>query len=66
MKQTVELEDEEWKSVLGCLAQAPWTIANPLLMKMGAQLQQQTNKQQTNNSGETAAAQGDPASSRAN
>lgn len=61
MKQTVELDDEEWKSVMGCLAQAPWTIANPLLMKIGAQLQ----KQQTNNA-EKPAAQGDQASSRAN
>lgn len=37
----VELEDKEWQQVLGLLAEAPWRIVNPLLMKIGAQLQPQ-------------------------
>ena len=31
----VSLDNEEWQKVLGILAQAPWNIANPLLMKIG-------------------------------
>lgn len=38
---TVRLDDEEWQRVLGILSQAPWNIANPLLMKIGEQLRQQ-------------------------
>jgi hypothetical protein len=41
MKQTAELEEEEWRMVLGVLAQAPWNVANPLLMKLGEQLRLQ-------------------------
>jgi len=63
----VELDYEEWQKVMAILAQAPWNIANPLLMKMGEQLRGQVpkvstfeffKKQQTN-SGETPAAQGE-------
>jgi len=35
---TVELDTEEWQKVIGCIAQAPWNVANPLLMKIGEQL----------------------------
>ena len=31
---------EEWQRVLGILAQAPWSAANPLIMKIGEQLRQ--------------------------
>lgn len=37
---TVHLDDEEWQRVMAVLAQAPWNIANPLLMKIGEQLRQ--------------------------
>lgn len=58
MKQTVELDEEEWKQVMGIIAQAPWSIANPLLMKLGAQLQAQQTNKQTNNGQEATASQG--------
>lgn len=32
---------EEWQRVLGILAQAPWSAANPLIMKIGDQLRAQ-------------------------
>jgi hypothetical protein len=38
---TVQLDDDEWQKVMACISQAPWNIANPLLMKIGAQLRQQ-------------------------
>jgi hypothetical protein len=60
---TIELDDAEWSQVMGVLSTAPWRDVNPLLMKIGVQLQaQQRSKQQTNNQD---AAPGDPAS-RAN
>jgi hypothetical protein len=37
----VNLEDDEWQKVMGCIAQAPWNVANPLLMKIGEQLRRQ-------------------------
>lgn len=40
--QTVSLDNEEWQRVLGIIAQAPWSVANPLLMKIGEQLRQQS------------------------
>ena len=41
----IELDDNEWQMVLGILATAPWNQANPLLMKIGAQLRiQQVSK----------------------
>lgn len=49
----VSLDNEEWQKVLGILAQAPWNIANPLLMKIGEQLRKQSMPQQQTNSGET-------------
>jgi hypothetical protein len=34
----VRLDIEEWQRVLAVLAQAPWSTANPLIMKIGEQL----------------------------
>jgi hypothetical protein len=34
----VDLNDQEWGQLMGILADAPWKIANPLLMKIGDQL----------------------------
>jgi hypothetical protein len=34
----VALDFEEWQRVLGVLATAPWSTANPLIMKIGDQL----------------------------
>jgi hypothetical protein len=36
----VRLDMEEWQRVLGILAQAPWATANPLIMRVAAQLQE--------------------------
>jgi hypothetical protein len=41
MATTVQLEDEEWQRVLGILAQQPWQLANPLIMRIGEQLRMQ-------------------------
>jgi hypothetical protein len=38
---TVELTESEWNQVMGILSQAPWNLANPLLMRIGQQLQPQ-------------------------
>jgi hypothetical protein len=38
---SVELDDTEWSHVMGIIATAPWRDANPLLMKIGAQLRGQ-------------------------
>lgn len=40
---SVNLDDEEWQRVLSIIAQAPWNVANPLLMKIGDQLRQHGN-----------------------
>jgi len=37
----VRLDLEEWQRVLGVLAQAPWAVAHPLIMKIGEQLRMQ-------------------------
>ena len=37
----VELEQQEWNQLLAILSQAPWNVANPLIMKMGEQLRGQ-------------------------
>lgn len=34
----VYLPIEDWNKVLSILAQAPWNLANPLIMAMGEQL----------------------------
>lgn len=39
---TVQLDAEEWQKVMAIVASAPWNVANPLLMKIGEQLQRQT------------------------
>ena len=51
---TVQLNDQEWQQVMAVLAQAPWNVANPLLMKIGEQLRRQT----IGNSGENPIDQG--------
>ena len=38
---TVELNDNEWGQVMSIIGDAPWKQANPLLMKIGQQLQAQ-------------------------
>jgi hypothetical protein len=40
-ERMVRLDIEEWQRVLGVLAQAPWSVANPLIMKIGDQLRAQ-------------------------
>lgn len=62
----VDLSHDEWQQVMTLLSDGPWRVANPLLMKIGAQLQAQAIKQQQTNSQETSMNKGDPASSRAN
>ena len=37
----VELSDNEWGQVMSIIGDAPWKQANPLLMKIGQQLQAQ-------------------------
>jgi hypothetical protein len=37
----VRLEAQEWNQLLQILAQAPWNVANPLIMKIGEQLRAQ-------------------------
>lgn len=39
--QAVHLSEREWQQVMGLISLAPWRDANPLLMKIGAQLQAQ-------------------------
>ena len=36
---TIEMTPQEWQQVLAILAMAPWRDANPLMMKIGAQMQ---------------------------
>ena len=38
---SVELTDNEWGQVMSIIGDAPWKTANPLLMKIGQQLQAQ-------------------------
>jgi hypothetical protein len=38
---TVDLTEAEWNQVMGALAQAPWNVANPLLVRISQQLQAQ-------------------------
>jgi hypothetical protein len=57
---TVELDDAEWSQVMAMLSNAPWRDVNPLLMKIGVQLQVQQRSKQTN-SQELPAAPGDRA-----
>jgi hypothetical protein len=35
----IDLEDTEWNAVMAQLAEGPWRTMNPLLIKIGAQLQ---------------------------
>lgn len=43
--QAVYLSEREWQAVMGLISLAPWRDANPLLMKIGAQLQAQAPQQ---------------------
>jgi hypothetical protein len=63
---TVDLSIEEWQQMMALISEGPWRVANPLLMKLTAQLQHQSSKQQTTNSEDMPMNSGDPASSRAN
>lgn len=47
----IELTDKEWNAVIGVLAQAPWHIANPLIRKIGAQMQAQAKPPLMNDAG---------------
>lgn len=38
---SVSLDDQEWQQVMAMIAERPWREANPLLMKIGRQLQQE-------------------------
>lgn len=38
----VNLTEQEWGAVMAIIATAPWRDANPLLMKIGEQLRNQT------------------------
>jgi hypothetical protein len=40
----VRLDPQEWNQLLQVLSQAPWNIANPLIMKIGEQLRAQQQK----------------------
>lgn len=35
----IDLDEQEWRQVVAVLAQAPWATANPLIMKIGGQMQ---------------------------
>jgi hypothetical protein len=41
MLSEVRLDAQEWSQVLQILSQAPWAVANPLIMKIGEQLRAQ-------------------------
>jgi hypothetical protein len=51
MLTEVRLEVQEWNQLLQILAQAPWNVANPLIMKIGEQLRAQTTPQPGNEVG---------------
>ena len=38
---SVELTDNQWGQLMNILADAPWKVANPLLMAIGEQLRAQ-------------------------
>lgn len=40
---TVNLEQDDWNRVLAVLSQAPWNVANPLIMAIAEQLRLQQN-----------------------
>jgi hypothetical protein len=65
----VELSDQEWQQILQMLSEAPWRLANPLLMKIGEQLRAQALAQpvqQQTNSPEVPVAEDKVVSRRAN
>lgn len=59
---SVVLSDQQWQQVLGLLSEAPWRIANPLLMEIGNQLRVQTTPQSPQQDQMKGASTGDGAS----
>jgi hypothetical protein len=45
----VDLDANEWQHVMAMISSAPWRDANPLLMKIGQQLQQQHTQMMSKN-----------------
>jgi hypothetical protein len=45
----VDLNDQEWGQVMSILSDAPWKIANPLLMRIGEQLRANAMQKHTPN-----------------
>lgn len=41
----VYLSQQEWQQVMAMISMAPWRDANPVLMKIGEQVRQQTQTQ---------------------
>jgi hypothetical protein len=65
MSMTVNLTEAEWNQLISIIAQAPWSVANPLLAAITRQLQEQKAPQQqtleqtrTNSGGGIAAPEG--------
>jgi hypothetical protein len=52
MGLAVELEEHEWQQAMGLIALGPWREANPLLMKIGAQLQARRQASMSGNAGD--------------
>ena len=38
---TIELTEEQWRTVLACLAKQPWEVSNGLILAIGGQMQRQ-------------------------
>jgi uncharacterized protein YndB with AHSA1/START domain len=53
----VRLQETEWNQLISIIAQAPWSVANPLLTAITRQLQEQKTPARTNADGGTAAAE---------
>lgn len=58
MTLAIHLEQEDWNRVLAVLSQAPWNIANPLIMAIGEQLRAQAPR--PNGAGEPQEARQEP------
>jgi hypothetical protein len=43
---SIRLQEAEWNQVISIIAQSPWTVANPLLIAITRQLQEQKAPQQ--------------------
>jgi hypothetical protein len=53
----VRLQEAEWNQLISIIAQAPWSVANPLLTAITRQLQEQKAPARINLDGGTAAAE---------